>query len=173
MKEDLWITYKNGKRRRACYKICPVCKFSFLDRISHGCRVFCSLKCKNKSQEKTKFEGQCAWCKNSFTRLKSHLKSKNGINFCSKQCKDRAARLDGIKEIHPDHYGTANKYRYLFKDEELFCRRCGYKEFIVGIDIHHIDGNRRNNDKKNLKPLCSPCHRAFHKGYWKLKDLRG
>jgi len=35
------------------------------------------------------------------------------------------------------------------------CSDCGSK---LRIEIHHIDGNRKNNNIKNLMALCRKCH---------------
>lgn len=32
------------------------------------------------------------------------------------------------------------------------------------MDVHHIDGNRSNNDPLNLMTLCPPCHRLIPPG---------
>lgn len=168
--EGLWIL-SGGKRRRACFKKCRFCGKDFLDRVGKG-KIYCSLGCKNNDQEKDKIKFDCATCGKKFARLPSKCKAKSEIYFCSKSCKDRAAKLNGgIKEIYPDHYGTGEIHRDLFNLDELKCSRCGYDEFAVGIDIHHLDGNHDNNEKSNLLPLCSPCHRALHKCLWKLADL--
>jgi predicted restriction endonuclease len=36
------------------------------------------------------------------------------------------------------------------------CARCGAEG--VAIEVHHIDGDYRNDDLSNLEPLCFPCH---------------
>lgn len=41
------------------------------------------------------------------------------------------------------------------------CKMCGTQK--GQIDIHHIDGNHRNNDIKNLTVLCASCHGITHK----------
>lgn len=68
----------------------------------------------------------------------------------------------------PPHFGTAKvvDYRALFEQKEFVCSRCGYDEFSCSVDIHHIDGNRENNDKSNLIPYCANCHKALHGGKW-------
>lgn len=54
------------------------------------------------------------------------------------------------------------------------CRKCGQREMgEIGnggrpgskqlLVIHHLDGNRRNNDPANLEVLCRKCHRAVHR----------
>jgi hypothetical protein len=117
----------------------------------------------------------CDWCGKEKEKPASHKnKGKHGYNFCSRRCKDNAQRLGGIEDIHPPHYGhTKEKYphRAQFSEEEMICNRCGYNEFISCVDIHHIDFNPDNNDKDNLIPLCSNCHRALHWGKWEMKDL--
>jgi len=42
------------------------------------------------------------------------------------------------------------------------CMICQRKIMIP--TIHHIDGNHKNNCKKNRLVLCSDCHTAIHKG---------
>lgn len=41
------------------------------------------------------------------------------------------------------------------------CEVCGTDENIV---VHHIDGDRENNDLENLAPVCLNCHHAIHNG---------
>ena len=43
----------------------------------------------------------------------------------------------------------------------LCCENCGLKEWLgkpLRIELHHIDGDRTNNDKSNLILLCPNCH---------------
>lgn len=35
------------------------------------------------------------------------------------------------------------------------CESCGSTKNLM---VHHIDGNRKNNEKSNLKTLCWSCH---------------
>lgn len=49
------------------------------------------------------------------------------------------------------------------------CEDCGKSgTFGTKIHVHHIDGNRNNNDITNLKVLCSKCHVNIHQN-WKLR----
>lgn len=41
------------------------------------------------------------------------------------------------------------------------CENCGIEEWLgqpVNLEVHHIDGDRLNNDLSNLKLLCPNCH---------------
>jgi len=40
-----------------------------------------------------------------------------------------------------------------------FCNICGDAEEPI---VHHIDGNRDNNELKNLLPVCRGCHQKIH-----------
>jgi len=39
------------------------------------------------------------------------------------------------------------------------CNICGYNTFIKVLEVHHIDGNRKNNELSNLEILCPSCHK--------------
>ena len=56
------------------------------------------------------------------------------------------------------------KRYYLDKMPEE-CIFCGKKE---NIEIHHIDKNRKNNNRKNLLKLCVRCHRLLHSRIYKI-----
>lgn len=41
------------------------------------------------------------------------------------------------------------------------CENCGLTEWLgepINLEVHHIDGNRNNNELDNLKLLCPNCH---------------
>ncbi len=170
MKEILFND-KTGKRRKGISVKCKACSKKFITRKDQPAK-YCCKSCANNAGRITL---KCANCKKRFNREKSKLmSSKSGLYFCKRQCKDQAQKLGGIKQIMPDHYGTSQtSYRKLFTEEELFCHRCGYKEFTCGVDIHHIDEDKTNNDRKNLIPLCKCCHSALHAGLWQLSGALG
>lgn len=59
-----------------------------------------------------------------------------------------------------NHLGTAHRIRLFEKHRE--CQECGFSEHPEILVIHHIDGNRRNNDDSNLIILCPNCHALKH-----------
>lgn len=170
----------DGKMRKAKRIICIHCKKESLQRITgRSVGKFCSKECGRLYKISQRHTLICSWCNKSFERPHSKLKnSRSGLAFCDRKCKESAQKLGGIQAIQPSHYGTRKEpinagYRFQFDEEQLYCRRCGYKEFIGSVDIHHIDENHFNNNKENLIPLCANCHRGLHHNKWKIEEIMG
>lgn len=46
--------------------------------------------------------------------------------------------------------------------EKKECELCGYSKYTGSLHIHHINGDKKNNDISNLSVLCSNCHMEHH-----------
>ena len=61
------------------------------------------------------------------------------------------------------NYPTSKLNKRLIKEgyKEAKCECCGNKEWMgypIMLELHHIDGNRQNNQLSNLQLLCPNCH---------------
>lgn len=161
---------------------CSFCQEAFdVDprEVRRGNGRFCSLSCSGRSRANRDRELNCvcAWCSKPFYRATNKkLRSRSGLQFCTRHCKDRAQRIGGVKEIHPVHYGvTASDYRTLaLRTLESRCNKCGYNSIVEVLHVHHRDENRNNNSLDNLEVLCPTCHEAHHflskSGKWTRRD---
>jgi hypothetical protein len=156
-------------------KVCVNCNQEFqapLPEHKRGHAKFCSLKCSTKyhgniRHQHQELNAQCAQCGKFFHKSAyQQTKSKSGLFFCSRKCKDSAQRIGGIQAIQPSHYGTGNglhTYRDIaFKYYPQKCMRCGYDANLAAIIVHHKDRDRTNNTPENLEVLCCNCHAIEH-----------
>jgi len=139
---------RNGYRCRKCYYIHSKARFL-------NSRVECV----------------CSYCKKKVYRSKSRLNhSKSGLYFCCKKHKDLGQQVSfGLKEIQPFHYkdGLYNYRQTAYSYYGKVCSNCEYNKYIEALEVHHIDGNRKNNNLDNLIVLCANCHSVItrKKGY--------
>lgn len=60
-----------------------------------------------------------------------------------------------LAEKNPMWKGGIDSSYYLKRVEKKNCESCGNKE---RLEVHHIDGNHKNNNPENWKVLCRRCH---------------
>lgn len=181
--EEYFIEEGYGKNRRmrpAVKLVCPVCGKEFLKakhNYKEGSVPYCSKECAQKVRQ-NRDKLTCAYCGKTFYRKKSSNKnSKSGLQFCCRECKDKAqsiysinGNMEKFKNMLPKHYGNglATKnfdYRkFIFGLKPMVCERCGYSENVAALQIHHKDHNRSNNAIENLEVLCANCHCIEHFG---------
>ena len=90
--------------------------------------------------------------------------------YCSSQCQRDyeynqyiSRWKDGLESGTKGVDNTSNYIRrYLFETYGK-CQCCGWHEInpytgLVPLQIHHIDGNCKNNKEENLQLLCPNCH---------------
>lgn len=108
---------------------------------------------------------------------------------------NRYAKLYGLFE--PNQSGKGTIHKKLYSDEEIFSNRgcvvsssvlikrlkqirewkcdcCGLTEWMgkpLSLEIHHIDGDRYNNNLDNLQILCPNCHSLTEN--WRSRNQRG
>jgi hypothetical protein len=61
--------------------------------------------------------------------------------------------------------------KHLIESRGRKCENCKLKAWLnnpIPIELHHIDGDRTNNDINNLQLLCPNCHSFTHN--WKGKN---
>jgi endogenous inhibitor of DNA gyrase (YacG/DUF329 family) len=151
---------------------CEKCKKPFdtlSSEIKRGYGRFCSRECsaqRPRLKNRKRVKVICSRCKKKFEKKLSSLnRSKSGLYFCTRRCKDLAQRIiGGIKDIQPSHYGITNtNYRAIaFRHLPHRCNSCNFDEIVELLQVHHKDCNRENNRISNLEILCPTCHEKYH-----------
>lgn len=154
----------DGKSRRVYSKECPCGKVFWAPKHVLGKRTYCSTSCTGQSQRR-RVELKCAVCKTTFERTERRsLFPKGEFHFCSRKCKDEGQTVN-VGLINYPHYGSGNSVyrRRAIKFYGKSCG-CGYDKDERMLDVHHIDGNRKNGKIENLRVLCVWCHALETRG---------
>lgn len=154
--KNLYVIENDGRKRKASKTTCLQCGNTYLRRVAHSKRKYCSKKCAELASRK-KIKVICKNCEKDFYRVISKTKrSKHGYQFCSRDCKDKAQQIGGTcPEIRPAHYGNYKKQK------KSICNDCGETKLFLLIE-HHKDGNRKNDELKNKEIVCMNCHAKRH-----------
>ena len=79
---------------------------------------------------------------------------------------ERNGRWEGGKsfELYPEEFWE--KREAIRERDGRVCQICGAHESQLDrrLDVHHIDGDKQNNDDHNLISLCRECHGKAEKG---------
>lgn len=64
--------------------------------------------------------------------------------------------------LKPDWYTGRPGSKYIFQHNVVMCELLGLTELPEGFVVHHIDGNKTNNDPNNLALMLMSGHSKFH-----------
>jgi len=143
--------------------LCLECKMPIMDyekRHNKFCSHSCSASFCNKKREKKvhgvgcKYPHPCMFC-GKLTRNKK---------FCSHKCCSDFLLRKADKKIEDGIIVSSQKLRrYLMIRLDNKCSKCGWGEKnpvsnTVCLDLHHIDGDHKNNVLSNVELLCPNCH---------------
>lgn len=118
---------------------------------------YCSRDCFNASRCKSILIN-CQECHIQISRKPSEF---SGKNFCSHSCSITYHNRFRLGDKHPNWKPIANISNYRIRAIENFgseCQKCHYNQYEAMLDVHHKDGNRKNNNMDNLEVLCLWCH---------------
>jgi hypothetical protein len=121
------------------------------------CSSSCSAKCTNPKRAKKK---TCKTCGEDFSG-----RGKMNSIYCSRECFwEERKRLQKEKVLNNDvSIGQPSYKKYLIDLYGAKCMECGWERIHpitlkVPIEMHHIDGDSKNNKLDNLILLCPSCH---------------
>ncbi len=126
-------------------------------------RIIVCPECKKESEHHAK-----GVCYNCYRRLKWERKLVECKN-CHKQKPHQAFGLCSNCHMKLHHYDIVKRYntrKYHNISLELhkkITKECVLCSFNKAVDLHHLDGDHKNNDPSNLVGLCPNHHKMYHK----------
>jgi len=157
-----------GKSQRADRtKICPICNKTFEYKYSNKDQKYCSNKCSAMARANKKTI-KCDYCGKEFERILSAI-NKRQKHYCSNECcyldkagKERNKPSNGIimQEGYVFLHQKPNQYKakHRIVMEQHLGRKLSSNEIV-----HHIDGNKTNNDISNLVLVTRAEHVNIHR----------
>jgi hypothetical protein len=135
--------------------------------LSYGLNIDSFRKSKNHIVKYEKIQKICPICKVNFETQKGHKREKE---TCSHSCANSFFRsgINNPNYKNIDQYDVKNrnysrKYRQIcFNYHEHKCVICNEN---LMLDVHHLDGNKKNNNPENLIPMCATHHNYWHSQY--------
>ena len=143
-------------------KKCITCENTFESKKCDN-RKFCSHSCSAKYSNSSRTINKKERIENCLNCDKK-LKSKNA-QYCSNTCFSNYRTNEINKKIKEGDISFYEKRykRYLIDNFGNKCMKCNWCEINettgnIPIQLHHIDGNYKNNNLNNLILLCPNCH---------------
>ena len=98
------------------------------------------------------------------TKKPSQIKKNKKGNLCSICGSNTVMLKSTAKRGRYSHRCYQCHHRPWIRDKKNFCELCGFiAHDKIQLDIHHLDGNHKNNNQENLMTICANCHRLEHR----------
>lgn len=169
-----------GENRRKEEKVkCKNCKKIIIKKTkeierSNSKNFFCNNKCSAifnnkihiKKKKKKKEHEECIFCGSKLLKdgQKKYCNNSCHQNFLHKKYieKWKAGKINGGIGKNKE-YISHHIRRYVKKKNNEKCQKCGWNEENIytnkiPLEIHHKDGDWKNNKEDNLELLCPNCH---------------
>lgn len=168
----LYAIDRNNKKDKFVTGICKNCNNEFQVKRGTPKEWYICDNCKNvffgsrkRTSSRIHTELVCTICE----KICSVLVPESEINRFSDnyKCKDclreinKQAQLTRYKNLPWDQTSHFEKYRRILQDQNNKCLLCGISEWNnkkLKLHLDHIDGNKLNNSRENLRLICPNCH---------------
>lgn len=157
-KRKISETLKNYNKNNKKTNHCKVC-----GKETKNKKQFCSIECRKKTYKKETIEIICKECGKKFNGL-------TGRKFCCLECANKFFKKERIENFLKGKYINDGNIKlpkilreYLYEKNNYKCEICGYEGYNIKtnktiLQIHHKDGNSKNNTYENLQVICPNCH---------------
>lgn len=132
---------------------------------SYGSGRFCSVACKNSHTSLIKREETNQKVSATMQRLYAEgiivipTQTPEYVEKATAAIRKRARRI--FDETSWESLTRAGKIKRVLEEQEGRCQRCGINDWMetpIRFELHHLDGNSKNNSRENCVLYCPNCH---------------
>ena len=156
---------KNNKKviKEKTKRYCLVCGKELIGKKTSYCSKECSKQRNNIYYRTVGIVKKCNYCGKEFI-------GRYDRKYCSNECANNFKKEKNIKLFLEGKYFNNGNIKipdvireFLYKKNNYKCEVCGYEGYNLKtgktiLQIHHIDGNSKNNSPDNLQVICPNCH---------------
>lgn len=159
-----WLDAKREKPKRYCLYCGKELTGDYRKKF---CNNSCAASYNNKGIVRNGGGSEKTFCLNCGKELDRRCRK-----YCCKECETEYRYKQNIEKWKNGEdegwtgHGAGIKpfvKRYLYAKYNCKCQLCGWGEInestnVTPLQVHHIDGNCKNNSEENLQLLCPNCH---------------
>ncbi len=144
-------------------KTCPSCKTEFTQEIKKGYgRTYCSRSCANRRTHSDATKQKIGRTVKNTWNAKSEEGKKKALDALKKGQETRRQNwLKFLQESNTEDLAHESRKRKVFLEQDESCLQCGIADWQgqpLTFELDHIDGDKLNNTRENLRVLCPNCH---------------
>jgi hypothetical protein len=101
------------------------------------------------------------WKSGLLGRTYKEIYGKNADKYINLRTGENNGTWKGGRSFEKYPRAFSNKIKKYIRNRDGYtCQECGLqeKDYMMCLDVHHIDFNKQNNDERNLISLCKRCH---------------
>lgn len=144
--------------------ICKKCNEEFVPQ--KGLKSFCSLKCRNSRIRNEEVKEKIRTALLNSVKYKQSLINKTQRESVQEKLKQvglrkKAAANLVILQTDFTSLSWERKRKRVLLEQDFKCLHCKISKWLgqaIILEIDHIDGNNKNNERENLQGLCPNCH---------------
>jgi hypothetical protein len=151
---------------KKCYKAIKEINCECCGKIhdgSYGSGRFCTQKCSRSYSTKDKRD-EINFKKSITVRMKFYGIEREKIDTAEvikRLQENKLPKKSDIKTGNFEDFTLSKKYETVFAEQNNSCNKCKLTHWLgqlITLEMEHIDGNNKNNKRKNLELLCPNCH---------------